>query len=380
MKKQTICLCMIVKNEAPVIRRCLDSVRPFIDHWVIVDTGSTDGTQDIIRHHFADVPGTLFEREWKDFAHNRSEALALARDCANYSMIIDADDFMQALPDSGIPELSLDSYTFDIVDVPLRYPRTQLVNNQLKWVYRGVLHEFIFCENSKSGGSLPWQMVRNHDGARRNDPTTYQKDAQIFLRALETETDTFLRTRYTFYLAQSFRDCKNLPEAIRYYEKRGEMGGWHEEVFYSYYQVGRIKEMLEAPIEEILSAYEKAANANPQRIEAIHAASKLCRVHQHYQRGYEIALMGLGKPYPADALFGEPLVYQVGLLDELAVNAYWIKRYDECIDACLQILRTAKMEGDELQRVIHNLEYAIKMKVAETAFTASGAASTQIAS
>lgn len=45
---QTVCLCMIVKNEAPVIRRCLDSVRPLITNWVIVDTGSTDGTQDIM--------------------------------------------------------------------------------------------------------------------------------------------------------------------------------------------------------------------------------------------------------------------------------------------------------------------------------------------
>ena len=42
---QTICLNMIVRNEAPVIRRCLDSVMPIIDSWVIVDTGSTDGTQ-----------------------------------------------------------------------------------------------------------------------------------------------------------------------------------------------------------------------------------------------------------------------------------------------------------------------------------------------
>ncbi|MGW8788902.1 glycosyltransferase, partial [Heyndrickxia sporothermodurans] len=45
--RKTICLSMIVKNEASVIRRCLDSVRPLIDTWVIIDTGSTDGTQDI---------------------------------------------------------------------------------------------------------------------------------------------------------------------------------------------------------------------------------------------------------------------------------------------------------------------------------------------
>ena len=46
---QTLGLCMIVRNEAPVIGRCLDSERPEIDGWLIVDTGSNDGTQDLVR-------------------------------------------------------------------------------------------------------------------------------------------------------------------------------------------------------------------------------------------------------------------------------------------------------------------------------------------
>ena len=70
-----ICLNMIVKNEANVIRRCLDSIHPFIDYWVIVDTGSSDGTQDIIRATLASIPGDLHQRPWRDFAHNRNEAL-----------------------------------------------------------------------------------------------------------------------------------------------------------------------------------------------------------------------------------------------------------------------------------------------------------------
>src|ERR1700690_3071737 len=114
---QNICLNMIVKNEAPVIRRCLDSVRPLIGYWVIVDTGSTDGTQDIIREHLRNLPGELHERPWRDFAHNRSEALALAHGKSDYTLIIDADDTLVIPSNGALPALTADSYTAEIADV-----------------------------------------------------------------------------------------------------------------------------------------------------------------------------------------------------------------------------------------------------------------------
>lgn len=78
MGASTIGLNMIIKNEASVIRRCLDSVLPFIKRRVIVDTGSMDGTQELVREHMMSKPGVLHERPWKSFGHNRNEALQLA--------------------------------------------------------------------------------------------------------------------------------------------------------------------------------------------------------------------------------------------------------------------------------------------------------------
>ena len=72
MNHPTICLNMIVRNEAHIVHELLDCVAPYISSWVIVDTGSEDGTQDIIRKHMANlgIPGELHERPWKNFGHN----------------------------------------------------------------------------------------------------------------------------------------------------------------------------------------------------------------------------------------------------------------------------------------------------------------------
>ncbi len=92
--RPTICLNMIVKNEAHIIAETLDSVAPHISSWVIVDTGSTDGTQDLIRNHMAGlgIPGELYERPWRNFGHNRTEALHLAQGHGDYIWAIDADE------------------------------------------------------------------------------------------------------------------------------------------------------------------------------------------------------------------------------------------------------------------------------------------------
>ena len=356
---QTFCLNMIVKNEATVIRRCLDSVRPLIDHWVIVDTGSTDGTQDIIRAHLRDLPGALYERPWRDFAHNRSEALELARGKGDYTLIIDADDMLESVPDTTMPALTANSYTVEIADTATVYRRTQLVRSVLPWRYEGVLHEYLTCDETGAAEHLPViRMRRNHDGARRKDPQTYLRDAAVLEAALQTETSPFLSARYRFYLAQSYRDCGKPDSAIEHYLARAELGFWQEEVFISLYCAAQLKEQLGHPDQEVIDTYLRAADALPTRAEALHGASRLCRHKGRNEEGYKFAKRGLDIPIPSDALFVEPWIYDIGLLDEFAVNAYWSGHYQDCLDASLKILATNKLSGADLQRVIANAQFA----------------------
>ena len=357
---QTVCLNMIVKNEAGVIRRCLDSVLPFIDYWVIVDTGSTDGTQDIIRAHLRDVPGELHERGWRDFASNRSEALVLAQGQADYILIIDADDVLETAPGHAIPlEFKDDAYTFEIADSGVLYRRTQLVRSGLPWHYAGVLHEFITCNTARPAVPLPvFRMLRKHDGARQRYPDTYPRDAALLEAVVRAEADPFLAARYRFYLAQSYYDCQQWEKALTNYGLRAGLGFWREEVFVSLYRMGQIMERLKYPRQEIIDTYLRAASAQPGRAEALHALSKFCRLSGLYAEGLRYAEQALALKPPADGLYVESWIYDVGVLDEYAANAYWCSRYWDSLDANLKILTSGKLPPKNIQRTIANVQHA----------------------
>ncbi len=353
----TVCLCMIVRNEAHVILRCLDSVRPFIDGWLIVDTGSTDGTQALIRDHMHDIPGALVERPWIDFGTNRTQALELAQSMADYSLVIDADDVLENPPGYTLPPLTADSYTFDVDFAPLRYQRTQLFSNCLNWRYRGVLHEFPEAEGATTSEHLPLTIRVTNDGARRQDPEKYRKDALALTKALETETDPFMVSRYTFYLAQSWRDAGEQRLALRHYLARADMGHWQSEVYVSLLNAARLREGLEHVGQQILDGYRAAHEASPDRAEALHGAARYCRLNGQPALGYRFAKSGIGLSAPA-GLFVEPWVYDYGILDELAINAYWAGHYRECVDACEILLSEGKIPDHYRSRIIANANFA----------------------
>jgi glycosyltransferase involved in cell wall biosynthesis len=88
---QRIGLMMIVRNETAVLPRLAASVSGQIDRWTIVDTGSTDGTQALVRELFAAIPGELIEDEWRGFAASRNVALEAAEPHSDWLLTLDAD-------------------------------------------------------------------------------------------------------------------------------------------------------------------------------------------------------------------------------------------------------------------------------------------------
>ncbi len=355
-KIPSIGLCMIVKNEAHVIQRCLDSVRPLITRWTIVDTGSTDGTQDIIRKSLADVPGELHEWPWVDFAHNRSEALALAAPHSEYLLVIDADDVFETAPNFSLPQLMHDAYSLTVVDQNVRYERIHLVRAACGWRYEGVLHEHITCDHQHTKTSLPGLTYRRlGGGARSRDPNKFLKDAAVLQKALEREPNN---ARYAFYLAQSWRDAGRFPDAVTAYRKRAEMGGWEEETWYSLYEVARLLEKTDASYDAVVAAYLRAYAFRPIRAESLTKLAGYLRQKKEWPTAFLFASTAVSTPRPADILFVDDAVYSWQALDEFAISAYWVGRYSASRDACQRLLSGGRLPDAEIPRVQRNLAFA----------------------
>ncbi len=349
---------MIVKNESAVIERCLRSVRPYIHAWAISDTGSSDGTQDIVHRCMAGIPGELIERPWVDFSTNRNEALELAKRYGDYALIIDADEVLEAEADFAWGRLDAIGYSLELVYGGTRYRRIALPRLDADWVWRGVLHEALNSERAAQAQFLPQLRIRVFpDGARsqQSQQQKFSRDAEVLRRALEAEPDN---ARYQFYLAQSLRDAGDLTAAIDEYQKRVGLGGWAEEVYFSKLQIAALKERAGASYAEIVVAYIDAFDYRPTRAEAPCDLARYLRLQQRYSVACEFARIARALARPDDVLFIDESVYAWRARDEQAVSAYWSGKRAISAQLCRDLLGEPNLPQDQRERIRRNLEFS----------------------
>ena len=353
-----VCLSMIVKNEAAVIGRCLASVKPFIGAWAIVDTGSSDGTQDLIRELMADLPGELIERPWVDFATNRNQALDLARRFGDYALIMDADNVLEIVGDPKWPQ-RLDAPGYHLRQThdggELEYASAKLLRHDAHWRWHGVLHEYPAATPQPLMADLPGLCVRSYpDGARSQRPQRdkFIDDVRVLEKALAGEPEN---ARYRFYLAQSLRDAGETEAAMAAYRQRVALGGWEEETWYARFQIGVLLERSQAGAAEVIDAYLAAFDARPTRAEPLCELARYLRLAGRYASAYTFAAMATELAAPADLLFVDLSVYRWRARDERAVAAYYIDRRSECAELCRQLLADPALPADQRERVSANL-------------------------
>ena len=373
-------LCMIVKNEAHVIRRCLDSVRPLLSSWCIVDTGSTDGTQAIITEHMKDLPGCVYERPWVQETINRNQALALARDLTSQSMpdlppeqvylfVIDADEVAEMLTDATIPPAGPDAYTVTMhMGGSYDYDRLSLVRADAPACYFGTgkiagIHPTIMRDNHTSIATERWggfRVVPYPDGASWSEVGKYQKHADLLA---QDAADEPTNTRVRFYLAQSLRDAakfvsgeartKLREQALASYRIRVEQGegGFAEEQWVAAWEAAQLEGQLgRDPTKSLLAAHMM----RPWRAECLFALAQRNNVTGKYDLAYSYACAAVELDRIADErLFVDKSIYAWRVWEELGLASYYTNRRAK---ARVCFARAAKAcTGDDLTRMLRNI-------------------------
>ncbi len=220
-------LCMIVKNEEEVLERALKSAQPVADEIIIVDTGSTDKTEEIAKK-FTDK---VFNFAWvDDFSLARNYSFSKAT--CDYIIWLDADDEISEENQQKLINLkkSMDGsvdvyflkYAFPTIDNSnsLEYFRERIIknNNTMKWA--DPVHEFI-----EINGKIEYVDIAIHH--KKIKPAATNRNLNIYEKYILKGSE--LTPRQKFYYARELYYNGKMFDAVKILENFLVDGlGWLE--------------------------------------------------------------------------------------------------------------------------------------------------------
>jgi len=331
---------MIVKNESHVIERCLESVKNIIDYWVIVDTGSKDGTQHIIKEFLKNIPGELHERPWVNFGHNRNEALLLAQNKSDYILFIDADDRLVFSEDFVLPELEADGYWMIQKEASGSFFKEHnlfcLMKNDADIRWQGVIHEYLATNTPKDVRQL-YGVFNEYinDGARSKDPEKYKKEISILKKAIQEDPANI---RYVIYLGRAYWFIQDYDSSMKQFEKASAMQGQAEEIHYSLRYAAMCQLKMNYACETIIKSFCNAYLFHPTRLECLYDLASYYMDKGNYLHAYLLAKKSMEIPHTTDTLFVENWMYDWGAALLFFRSAIAIKAFDEALSSLDDLL------------------------------------------
>jgi glycosyltransferase involved in cell wall biosynthesis len=383
-------LTQIVKNEAHVIERMLNSIKPIVDGICIVDTGSTDNTIEVI-NKWGETNGIetyVFERPFDNFENSRNHSFIKAREIflskndghIYYNFWLDADEQLIITEKFNKQKLDKDLYMFSTLIGSMAYTRNELCRLDKPFRVYGPVHEFIVSDSQNITSGLCEGITVNvkMDGGswKGNIADKYKKHAAV----LEDYIDNKDRnSRWVFYTAQSYHDSASIPDnkieneerlrrALKYYKERVmRTDGYEEERFYSQFRLGTIKRALEFPWSETMNELLKAYSMDPLRCEPIKAIIDYYLSVGEWNNAYLFSKAAKGtfhgkNPYPTRLLFVDESLYTWRLLEVHSAACFYTGRKQEGIDTYNELLDTIKRSPgsftqDDINKIQSNAQF-----------------------
>ncbi len=366
-----LALNFICKNESHVINKMLNSAKEITDLIVAVDTGSTDGTQDIIRKFGEEnnIPTFVFDRPFDNFEKSRNHAMQKLRETVNelgwdadkvHGYWFDCDETVIIAPNFSKNQFTKDLYMINTYINQMKYTRNTFfkVSKPFKWY--GPVHEFIICDdkNITSGLAENIHVDVKMEGAswKGSIPAKYKAHAFELEKYIDENRQD---PRWIFYTAQSYHDSASLPDnkeeneerlrrSLKYYRERvGRSDGYSEEIFYSQYRIGTIMRTIEEPWNMTHQECLKAYAMDPLRGEPIKTIIDYYLQVGEWHLAYLYTKFAKanfhGKnPYPKRLLFVDESLYVWKFAESHAAACFYTGRMDEAKSCYQEILNLTK--------------------------------------
>ena len=360
----TICLNMIVKDEADIIKNTLENLCSKIkfDYWVICDTGSTDSTKEIIHEFFKDknISGELHDVPWRDFGYNRTKALEFAYKKSDFLLHFDADDRIEG--NLVLPNPLQKGFGYHMkFGQGVNWKRMPLVDNHIKWYYEGVMHEIIATKEHYKTTLITGDYFINTNvevsARNKRGSMKFVDDAKILEEAFEKKDH--LQTRYCFYCAECWRFSGNKDNAIKWYKKTLTLNGWVQEKYWSCLQIGYLYSQLGEP-EKAFYYYASSYEYDDNRLEAfyeiIHKA-RLLGKHKIVLAYYKLLKPIIDK---GNKLFIINHIYDYSLDIDISISGYYVNEFKLAINSFKNLFKNCEKIPDHfLKLIVSNLRFYI---------------------
>jgi glycosyltransferase involved in cell wall biosynthesis len=389
-----LALNFICKDESPVIENMLESAKDIVDLIVVNDTGSTDGTQQIIKN-FGEkygIPTYVFERPFDDFENSRNHAMQKLRDVVAelnwnpdqvHGFWFDCDETLVIDSKFNKSQFTKDLYMINTYIGQMKYTRNTFFKVSKPFRWYGPVHEFIVCDEQNITSGLAEnihvdvKMTGNSwlgDIAEKYASHSYKLEAYINKNRQDP--------RWIFYTAQSWHDAASIKDnkeeneerlrrSLKYYRERvSRTDGYSEEIYYAQYRIGTIMRIIEEPWHlthmELLKAYQ---------IDSLRGESIKVIIDYYLQIGdWNMAYLYSkfakttfhGKnPYPTRLLFVDEATYVWRFAEAHAAACYYTGRMDEAKQTYQEIVNLTKAQPqyfsqDDLNKIQMNGQFFLK--------------------
>ena len=351
---------IMVKNESKRIHVSLNSIKNFCHKLIILDTGSTDNTIDIIKKFCRENNIPLFitektfnlpyegEQQYNEdgtiktyfhFSNSRNHMLEFADDKVDFLLLLDCNDEIQN--GNNLLNFIEEEKNTNTVGYYMTqkwwngmshdtYLNIRLIKTKNNWKYHSPIHEWIGCEDPIKK-KFPYRQVPDviiyQDRTQDDDksPKRYLKDELVFESEIIRETRERGKTdsRTLFYYGQTCLCLGKHEKAYKIYRERCDVEGYTEETFHSYMRCGDLTNRMGHEWEESLLWYLKSYEyscknfINP-RLEPLYKIVEYyfnlflkTNSKEHWEMGYIYALRMINLIFPYEcSLFVDSRIYE----------------------------------------------------------------------